>query len=1067
MNQKTVILESKLYPPGRGRILFRPGVNEKLTAFRQRKLAVLCAGSGYGKTTSVVRFIKDIEVAYCWYRVSEDEQDLFLFADYLACSIQRQIDHFCHDSSTGQYVGWGPRALGAFFIDRLQETVKDDFYIILDDWHTAEPSEDVAAFVRYLIENSPKQIRFILMTQVQTALPLARFLAAEDAVLLEQQDFLFDKDDAARLFVKIHGTEQTIKRLAARAVAKTGGWAAGLCLILNSIPNSDADTAEEILEQFSGADTLFANYLNTTIFQSLDIDEKRFLTHTSILSVLDFDLCDQLLGIDYSSRMLNRFESVNMFTRQVTPGVFRYENLFRDFLLSRLTASVGENGIRDLHNRAARLYDNKGEISSALYHYRAGGSKERLARLLAGHGDRMMGNGHHDYFLSHMEILPEKIVEKNPDLLLHLACIDVYRGRVHDAMVKTSRAHHLFTTCEDHEGVLKCRARMASFDFQAGDMIEAAKGFDDVLAGNPADPFLHIDALLNYAYCASYTARFEKSERTLIKAEKEIARLPSGDKRDLIQEALFFHKMVLCQHKGEFLQALVYTQKDVSTIRMKVAQSQQHAWTLYHLGRFEQGLESALGALEFLERHHIDDQFIAAWSRVASSINLMGLGRLEQALEMLNLADVAFSDMNFAWGKGFVSWILSRIFFRTHQMEQALEKGWHSLETVKDMGLVIPEYAMVTAMIKPLFMMGRTGEADKQIKLIEQRSDFTRAMSSPWLKAQYLAVLTLNRYFSGDHKDGKMALDQFLQICAENRYDINELFENELFIRLKNASSHFRNSSGCKTLAEYFRERLTGLYSLNVSFFGKFRVKRGPDLIPDSAWNNRKATYLFQYLILHRKEGFAGKEVLMELLWPEEDPQKAAKRFHVTLAALRKILQPDIQRNVPSAYIQSTKDAYMIDPGAGAMIDTERFISFFNRASDKRICVQERADAALTAVDLYRADFLTEEKLQEWSRPLRRRFREMVLEMLAAVVRFYEQQQDSEKCIHYVRLYLEIDPYDEIYYQKLMILYDRSKRKGKVMETFMRCKKNITDELACDLSDDTVALYQQMMKPKN
>jgi len=88
---------------------------------------------------------------------------------------------------------------------------------------------------------------------------------------------------------------------------------------------------------------------------------------------------------------------------------------------------------------------------------------------------------------------------------------------------------------------------------------------------------------------------------------------------------------------------------------------------------------------------------------------------------------------------------------------------------------------------------------------------------------------------------------------------------------------------------------------LQVYCLGRFRVVNGAYEISSGVWRSRKARTLFQYLIHSRRRGYTNKEILMELLWPEEDPALTAKRFHVALASLRKTLEPEIERGVPSA----------------------------------------------------------------------------------------------------------------------------------------------------------------------
>ena len=109
-------------------------------------------------------------------------------------------------------------------------------------------------------------------------------------------------------------------------------------------------------------------------------------------------------------------------------------------------------------------------------------------------------------------------------------------------------------------------------------------------------------------------------------------------------------------------------------------------------------------------------------------------------------------------------------------------------------------------------------------------------------------------------------------------------------------------NSGLRQAASHLLRELpkASARGLQVHFFGKFRVVNGTGEIPSTAWKSRKAKTLFQYLIHSRPRGYTNKEILMELLWPEEDPAITAKRFHVALASLRKTLEPGDREGNPA-----------------------------------------------------------------------------------------------------------------------------------------------------------------------
>jgi DNA-binding SARP family transcriptional activator len=250
--------------------------------------------------------------------------------------------------------------------------------------------------------------------------------------------------------------------------------------------------------------------------------------------------------------------------------------------------------------------------------------------------------------------------------------------------------------------------------------------------------------------------------------------------------------------------------------------------------------------------------------------------------------------------------------------------------------------------------------------------------------------------------------------------------------------------------------------SLKVYFFGKFRVFQGDEEIPDKRWKSKKAQMLFKYLLYLRPKGYLKKDVLMELLWPDDDPAKTAKRFHVALASLRRTLEPAIVRGTPSSYITRSSDAYRIDLGVEGSVDIEDFTKELKLAQEKQnpdIVLQHY----LNAVSLYQGDFLEEDLYVPWCDEERERVKEDYIYILTKIIQYYENKKDYSACIDYVGRYLKVDKYAENIYQQLMRYYAQVSNKAMVVRTFERCKENITKELDIPLSRETETLFQKLI----
>jgi DNA-binding SARP family transcriptional activator len=249
--------------------------------------------------------------------------------------------------------------------------------------------------------------------------------------------------------------------------------------------------------------------------------------------------------------------------------------------------------------------------------------------------------------------------------------------------------------------------------------------------------------------------------------------------------------------------------------------------------------------------------------------------------------------------------------------------------------------------------------------------------------------------------------------------------------------------------------------SLKVYLFGKFRVLRGDQEIPDKRWKSKKAQMIFKYLLYHRPKGYLKKDVLMELLWPEEDPVKTAKRFHVALASMRRTLEPEITRGTPSAYISRSGDAYHIDVGDEGYVDIDNFKKELKLAKKKEN-PEESIEHLLKAEAMYRGDFLEEDLYVQWCDEEREKLKDQYLQLLEEIIKHYHVKKNYKTCIGYVKKYLSVDKYAEDIYQLLMIYYSRTGNKGLVKRTFEKCKDHIEKDLDYPLSEETEKLYHEL-----
>jgi DNA-binding SARP family transcriptional activator len=199
---------------------------------------------------------------------------------------------------------------------------------------------------------------------------------------------------------------------------------------------------------------------------------------------------------------------------------------------------------------------------------------------------------------------------------------------------------------------------------------------------------------------------------------------------------------------------------------------------------------------------------------------------------------------------------------------------------------------------------------------------------------------------------------------------------------------------------------------LAVRCLGAFRVFRDGHPVSSTAWQSKKARTLLKILVARRGRS-TPRAMLMEQLWPDDDPAKLSNRLSVALATVRSVLDPD-KRHAADRYVAADKDAVRLELEQVA-VDVEDFLG---RAAPGLSLVREgrrdeATDLLAEAAALYAGDFLEEDVYEDWSHDVREEARATYIGVVRALAEISVDAGDWDAAIgHYLRV-LAKDPWDE------------------------------------------------------
>ncbi len=414
------ILATKLYiPPPRSKIVLRPRLVERLNEnlSSSRKLTLISAPAGFGKTTLVSEWVASCEQPVAWLSLDERDNDPARFISYLVKALQT-IQTGIGEGLLAALQSPQPLQIETILITLLNEisTIPENFLLVLDDYHSID-SQPVDQSLAFLIEHQPPQMHLLIATREDPDLPLARMRARGQCTELRAADLRFTPAEAAEFLnrvMRLNLSETDVAALEAR----TEGWIAGLQLAALSMQGHQDVTS--FIQSFTGSHHFVLDYLVEEVLHQQSESIQAFLLRTSILDRLCGPLCDAVL-LDPSipgQATLEYVERANLFIvpQDNERRWYRYHHLFGDLLRKRLGQSLTPGGIAELHIHASQWYENNDLMLEAFRHAAAANDIERAVRLMESKKMPLHLRGTATAILDWLESLPKTVLDARPAL---------------------------------------------------------------------------------------------------------------------------------------------------------------------------------------------------------------------------------------------------------------------------------------------------------------------------------------------------------------------------------------------------------------------------------------------------------------------------------------------------------------------------------------------------------------------------------------------------------------------------------------------------------------------------
>jgi len=1043
------ILTSKLQFPKVSDVLHRERLVRKLSGIENKVLAIVTAGAGYGKTTLVIDALSRMDMDIVWYRLDPQDMDFMVFMAYL----ERGALNSCpQKKGSAKDRLKTPQAILLEWIKNIETHVKKATVIVVDDFHLVQENTDITDALEFILERLPRHLHLVVVSRKDPPLRLSKYRVAGQLVEINETDLFFTPLETNTFFSQIHhlavSADQTHE-----IHEKTGGWAASLVLFNYALKGKTADEIDHCIAQFKGSQKYVFSYLEENVFEAQPPEIQDFMLKSALFSEIHINLCNRIFQICTAKNIIQKMMADHLLIFPVSDDgtVFYYHHLLQDFLVEKLYQTYAPDQIDLLHQTIAVAIEDT-DVFQAIHHYIHGRAFEAAARLMEANEIRFLLEGKVHFIGKCLKKIPDGLIEKNPRLLLAQAKIYSYYGNPQEALSKLKAALMLFKKVHSDEDSMKCLIEIGTQYYCTGHVKEAKLLMEQVLCEVDEFSSTYIIAMTYLIFLAAVLGKFDNASAYYGQAREVIRGYPEFE-RQVGQVLIDTSHTYQYYIEGDFHRSHRLNQKllkitlDLNLESVLPLVYYQCAATCCSLGQFDEGAAFARKGVDICEKIELKDSK-TGWVLIAYAQNCIGLGRFEQAMDLLNQSSDIFEAPGNRWGLANAWHVMHKIYLEKGKTEQAMAILIRARDVIDSHGLVITEGIVENSMARVLICERNfTGALDCLNK------------SRPKLKhtAFYLFenfILTSQCYLGQNLL--KSAIKPFIQAV-----ELSMKKEYDRF--LENQEAIIRPLLGTQKLTTAVRQYLYACLgsmpdadpdpeALSLQLFGRFKAVISSRELDSGKWNSSKALMILKYLAAHGDRGFIPREVLIELLWPDQDMDKTAKRFNMAMSALRKTLEPGIAPRASSTYILRKKDTYRLRQDNTVTIDRDVFLSRFNAAQKLMGTDPDQAmKAFLIAESQYTGPFLEEDLYEEWCIRERDRLGLVYLEILKAVLHCCEIRKDIENGVFYAKKILAEDSCDEDILKKLMGFYadigDIVNMK-KAYDTYKQC----TIEMDCPVN---------------
>ena len=249
---------------------------------------------------------------------------------------------------------------------------------------------------------------------------------------------------------------------------------------------------------------------------------------------------------------------------------------------------------------------------------------------------------------------------------------------------------------------------------------------------------------------------------------------------------------------------------------------------------------------------------------------------------------------------------------------------------------------------------------------------------------------------------------------------------------------------------------------LKVNMLGEFTIEYNGKVITDREGRSKKLWLFIEYLMT-----FRGREIsqndLIDLLWPDEKNGNPANTLKTLVHRARTLLDTLDFFDAKDMIIYR-RGTYAWNSAIDMVVDLDVFEAHIKEAEKEGITAEHRLHEIMTAIEMYKGDFLPRLSLESWAVPISTYYHTMYIKAVSNVIDILAGIKDWEAIIGITQKAIEIDPYDEKLHYHLIQALVNTKNQQIAKNHYESVKKMFFERFGVAPSDEFNSLYKKVIR---